>query len=257
MTPQELIDRAADKGVAVLSITDHDTVDAYRTGPLEHDSLRVVPGIEFSTQWQSINIHVLGLNVDPHCDAIYAGTEFQTRARRERAQRIGENLAKLGIEGAWEGAQERSPGGYIGRPHFARHLVETGTVKDTQTAFKKYLGAGKAGDVRQHWADLPQIVQWIRDARGVPVLAHPLKYKITRTKLKRLLDDFIEVGGLGMEVVSGQQEAPQTASLGLLCAQKGLLASCGSDFHLPGKYRGELGVFSPLPDNVIPVWGRF
>ena len=257
LTPRELVERAADKGVDVLSITDHDTVDAYQTMPLELDAVRVIPGIEFSTQWQSLNIHVLGLNIELHSDAIQAGTKLQTTARLERAQRIGENLAKMGIQGAYEGALKLSAGGYIGRPHFAHHLVVAGTVRNVQTAFKKYLGTGKAGDVRQHWADLPQIIRWIRDANGIPVLAHPLKYKITRTKLKRLLDDFIEAGGLGMEVVSGQQQAQQTASLGLLCEQKGLLASCGSDFHRPGSHWGELGVFAPLPDNVIPVWDRF
>lgn len=257
LTPQELITRAADKGVTVLSITDHDTVEAYRETPLQHDSVSVVPGIEFSTQWQSTNIHVLGLNIDPHSDAVQAGTAFQTRARLERAQRIGQNLAKQGIEGAFEGALVLSTGGYIGRPHFARYLIDTGVTNTMQAAFKKYLGAGKAGDVRQHWADLPQIIRWIRDANGVPVLAHPLKYKTTRTRLKRLLNDFIEAGGQGMEVVSGQQQAQHTLSLGLLCEEKGLLASCGSDFHMPGKHWGELGVFDPLPGNVKPVWEQF
>jgi predicted metal-dependent phosphoesterase TrpH len=89
------------------------------------------------------------------------------------------------------------------------------------------------------------------------VLAHPLKYKLTRTKLKRLLDSFIRSGGQGMEVISGQQLPQLTKDLAQLCAQKKLLASCGSDFHGPGRPWAELGVLAPLPDNVIPVWDRF
>ena len=124
-------------------------------------------------------------------------------------------------------------------------------------AFRKYVGDGKPGDVRQHWADLPQVVQWIRDAGGVAVLAHPLKYKLTRTKLKRLLAAFIQAGAQGMEVVSGQQNPQQTAGMAQACKQMNLLASCGSDFHQPDTHWGELGRFPALPPNVIPVWERF
>jgi predicted metal-dependent phosphoesterase TrpH len=124
-------------------------------------------------------------------------------------------------------------------------------------AFKKYMGDGKAGDVKQQWADLPQIISWIRDAKGIAVLAHPLKYKLTRVKLKKLLDDFIQAGGQGMEVVSGQQQTYLTRDMAQLCEQKGLLASCGSDFHGPGKPWSELGVFPSMPVNVTPVWDRF
>jgi len=148
-------------------------------------------------------------------------------------------------------------GAYIGRPHFAQHLINIGKVDCMHNAFKKYMGDGKAGDVKKHWAELPQIIQWIRDANGIAVLAHPLKYKLTRTRLKRMLDSFIEAGGQGMEVVSGQQIPQQTSDMAQLCVQKNLLASCGSDFHAPGKPWAELGKFAALPGHVTPVWDRF
>jgi len=257
LTPLELMTRAIEKKVDVLAITDHDTMDAYRDLPASHDRLKLVPGIEFSTQWLNTGIHVLGLNVDPGSDALNTGVQFQSDARLERARRIGENLAKKGIKDAFTGASQITKGSYIGRPHFAQHLINIGKVKSMQAAFKHYMGDGKAGDVKQHWAELPQIVQWIRDAGGIPVLAHPLKYKLTRTKLKRLLDQFLQAGGQGMEVISGQQLPYQTANLAQLCEQKKLLASCGSDFHGPGKRWAELGVFATLPKNVTPVWERF
>jgi predicted metal-dependent phosphoesterase TrpH len=257
LKPEELIVRALEKSVDVLAITDHDTIDAYQVMPGSHGGIKVIPGIEFSTQWENRGIHVLGLNIDLDSDAIRTGVQFQTNARQERARRIGDNLAKRGIEDAFAGASKLATGGYIGRPHFAQHLINIGKVKSMQAAFKNYMGDGKAGDVRQHWAELPQIIQWIRDANGFPVLAHPLKYKLTRTKLKRLLCSFKQFGGEGMEVVSGQQEQQQTKSMAALCEQMNLLASCGSDFHMPDRRWAELGVFAPLPSNVTPVWERF
>ena len=257
LTPHELINRAIEKGVDVLAITDHDTIDAYRETPLIHDQLKLVPGIELSTQWGSTGIHVLGLNIDLASDAINTAAKTQSDARLQRARHIAERLEKKGIKGAFEGANKLSVGGYIGRPHFAQHLINIGKANSMSAAFKNYMGDGKAGDVKQHWAELTQIIQWIRDANGIAVLAHPLKYKLTRTRLKKMLDSFVEAGGQGMEVVSGQQLPYQTKDMAQLCEQKNLLASCGSDFHMPGKRWAELGLIAPLPRNVIPVWDRF
>ena len=257
LTPAELILRAIEKGVDVLAVTDHDSIDAYQELPATHDSIRLIAGIEFSTQWENTGIHVLGLNIDLCSDAIKAGARFQTEARIERARIIGEKLGKQGIEDAFAGASQLAIGNYIGRPHFAQHIINIGKAGDMQAAFKKYLGAGKAGDVKQHWADLPQIVRWIRDAKGVAVLAHPLKYKLTNSKLKRLLDSFLQAGGQGMEVISGRQLPQQTEYASRLCEQKNLLASCGSDFHRPSKHWAELGAFPALPVNLTPVWDRF
>jgi predicted metal-dependent phosphoesterase TrpH len=200
---------------------------------------------------------VLGLNIDPRSDAIGAGVRFQSDARMQRARRIGERLEKRGIEGAFEGAATLASGHYIGRPHFAQHVINIGKAKDMNAAFKNYLGDGKAGDVRQHWASLAQIIEWIRGAGGIAVLAHPLKYKLTRTRLRKLLADFVALGGEGLEVVSGQQTPQHTSGMVQVCVEMGLLASCGSDFHMPGKRWAELGSFSSLPPRVTPVWDRF
>jgi len=257
LSRHELVARAVEKGVDVLAITDHDNTEAYAGESDLPASLTLVPGIELSTQWQSVGIHVLGLNTDPHCDAMRQAAKVQGDSRLKRAAKIAENLARKGIEGTLEGAMKLSHGRYIGRPHFARHLVDAGRVDSMHTAFRKYLGDGKAGDVKKQWAELPRIIEWIRAAGGIAVLAHPLKYKLTRTRLKRLLDAFIAAGGQGMEVVSGQQTVQHTNDMAQLCAQKNLLASCGSDFHAPGLPWSELGRFSPLPAGLMPVWERF
>jgi len=249
--------RAVENDVDVLAITDHDTLDAYRVVPLKQDEIKLVAGIELSTQWEATGIHILGLNVDLKSDAINTAASSQSGARLERARRIGERLEKKGIKDAFDGANKLSTGGYIGRPHFAQHLINIGKVDSMNAAFKKYMGDGKAGDVKQHWADMPQIIQWIRDSGGIAVLAHPLKYKLTRTRLKRMLACFINAGGQGIEVISGKQLPQQTRDVAALCEQSSLLASCGSDFHRPDKHWAELGRFPALPQNVIPVWDRF
>jgi predicted metal-dependent phosphoesterase TrpH len=254
LAPIELVSRAISQGVDVLAVTDHDSIGAYDVlGDLAAYPINIIPGIEFSTQWRGVGIHIVGLNLDLTNPSILQGVASQESARRNRAELIAEKLVKTGLPVDIERVRIIANGSNVGRPHFAQHLVELGCVKDIATAFKKYLGNGKAGDVKQGWAELPQIVKWVTDCGGIAVVAHPLKYKLTRSKLSNLLDDFAEAGGRGIEVVSGQQSADKTQMLAKLCEQKGLLASCGSDFHQPSSW-SELGKMSPLPKSCKPVW---
>jgi predicted metal-dependent phosphoesterase TrpH len=255
--PVELVKRAVAQNVDVLAITDHDTIDACHMDTASGEKITLVSGIELSTQWENTGIHVLGLNFDIHDSAIQEAASVQTGARQERAVQIAHNLAKQGISDALEGAIRHAPGNYLGRPHFAQHIVETGQAKSMQAAFKKYLGAGKAGDVKKTWADLPQIIRWIRESGGIAVLAHPLKYKLTGSKLKRLLQAFREQGGQGIEVISGRQTPEEIKRMTSLCSDMGMLASCGSDFHRPDSPWAELGQFAPLPQGLKPVWDAF
>ncbi|MFT5132249.1 MAG: putative metal-dependent phosphoesterase TrpH [Gammaproteobacteria bacterium] len=255
LSPAELVHQAELVGIDILSITDHDSVEAYTAlQNLSSSSLTLIPGIEFSTEWKKLGVHIVGLNIQLDSDAIREGVKKQHQARLMRAQRIAEKLDNLGFENSWEGVKEIAGDSVIGRPHFARLLIKNGVVKDFKQAFDKYLGAGKAGDVKQFWASFEQVIQWIRDAKGIAILAHPHKYKLTRTKLSMLLDDFREAGGEGMEVLSGKQTADVTQKLARLCQQKDLLASCGSDFHQPGQPWSELGNVQSLPLGCKVVW---
>ena len=255
LTPSELIVRAKKMGVSTLAITDHDTISAFKHIKIQNDhSINIVPGIEFSTSWKKINIHILGLNFKLNSTALKEGVRFQEKARSQRAIMISEKLDDIGFKRSLDGALRLAKNENIGRPHFAQHLVNIGAVDNIDQAFRKYLGVGKPGDIKSFWASLPQIIKWIKEAEGTAVLAHPKKYKLTRTKLKHLIDDFILAGGQGLEVVSGNQNPETTKDLAKLCIEKKLLASCGSDFHKPGETWAELGNFAKITSSCIPVW---
>ena len=255
LAPRQLIERALEQGVRTLSITDHDSIAAYQhLQPHSELPLTLVPGIELSTVWQGTAIHVLALNIRLDSDAILAAVSQQGRARSKRAELIGARLEKLGIKDALDGARRLAGNGWIGRPHFAQYMVDSGVVPDERRAFKKFLGSGKPGDVKQLWPALEQIIEWARDAGGTTVLAHPSRYRLTRSKLKLLLEGFVAAGGQGMEVVSGRQQHEEIQHLAALCRGLGMLASCGSDFHRPGRPWSELGQIPPIPAGCKPVW---
>ena len=132
-----------------------------------------------------------------------------------------------------------------------------GAVSNIQQAFKRYLGAGKVGDVKDQWADLKTVIDWIRDAGGVAVLAHPTKYKLTRSKLIELITAFKAAGGEAMEVISGSQVPSVTRDMARLCRDSGLEASCGSDFHSLNQPWASLGHVAPLPEDCTPIWNRW
>jgi predicted metal-dependent phosphoesterase TrpH len=250
-----LLQRAIANGVDMLSITDHDTVAAYREIH-NFKSLTLIPGIEFSTAWRHTGVHVLGLNVDLKSDSLREGVTWQQVSRRRRAEHIADCLAKLGIHDALSGAEQMAANGNIGRPHFAAYLVHVGAARTIKHAFDKFL-KNNSCDSTGYWATMTQIVSWIREAGGCAVLAHPLKYKFTRTKLVAMLDDFIGVGGQGLEVISGRQLPQDTHKLAQLCMHKQLLASCGSDFHHPDQPWAEVGNLQPLAEGCRPIWEYF
>ncbi|WP_396586999.1 PHP domain-containing protein [Bermanella sp. R86510] len=255
LSPKDLVIRAHEKGVTHLALTDHDTLnglpEAQQTA--REQGIQLISGIEFSTVWNGMGIHVVGLNFDPQHPTMKSAVAEQEACRLERAKAIAQRLEKQGIQGVWEEAQEVANGAQIGRPHFAQALINLGKVNNMASAFKRYLGAGKAGDVKTHWPELAKAVDWIVQAGGVAVLAHPDKYKLTRTKLKYLLRAFKDAGGNAVEVTTGGMDASFAQRMAEYCDEYDFVGSQGSDFHGPRPW-SELGKFTPMPKSVTPVW---
>jgi len=258
LSPADLVDRAAEMGVGMLALTDHDTLSGLQEAKLQaqqHD-IEIINGIEFSCVYNGMGIHVVGLGFDETHPGMLAAVALQEQRRQERAVTIAERLEKKGAHGVMEEAQRVANGAQLGRPHFAQALINMGKVNNMAQAFKKYLGAGKPGDVKALWPDITEVVSWIVEAGGVAVLAHPDSYKLTRTKLKLLLTAFTAAGGRAVEVVTSTMESSFTSRMSEMCEEFNLLASQGSDFHGPKPWT-ELGRFPKMPNGLTPVWSHW
>ena len=252
LTPRQLLDVLQNEGVELWSITDHDTVAAYRQLPPQ-DNIHVVTGIELSAVWLGRTIHVVGLGIDSESDEMTRIVDRQQQARCQRAEAIANRLRAAGLDIDLDDVRRRADGSSIGRPHFAASLVDSGEVRDVRTAFRKYLGAGRPGDVKTLWPPLDDIVARIRAASGVAVLAHPGKYKLTRTKLRSLAEDFRAAGGEAIELVCGPYDPASRRLLADLASDFGFSVSIGSDFHAPVPWNRP-GVSADLVRGCRPVW---
>ncbi|MDN3553399.1 PHP domain-containing protein [Halomonas almeriensis] len=257
LSPEALVALCASRGLTHLALTDHDSlagVDRAVEAGRQHD-LVVLPGSELSCQWRGINIHVVGLLPEGADDELTGGLMAQTEARCRRAEQIAERLQRIGLDNALERARDAAGSDRpLGRPDFARALVTAGLVPDMATAFQRHLGRGKAGDIKSHWPSLATVVAWILGANGVAVVAHPLRYGLTRRKRGQLLDDFQAAGGQAVELVSGFQNPDVTRDLARQLAERGFWASLGSDFHFPGGHLAP-GSMTRVPRTAVaPVW---
>ena len=257
LAPATVVARAHAQGVRVLALTDHDTLEGLAEAGQAAAALpdmQLVPGIELSCTWGGATIHVLGFAFSPDSPALLQAMDELHHGRWSRAEEIGRRLAEKGMPGAFVGAREvqmelGDSANAPARPHFAEFLVRAGHVADRGEAFRKWLGAGKLGDVKQHWPTLERAVGTLKAAGAWISLAHPLQYDFTRSKRRRLIADFIRAGGHAVEVVNGLQPAEQTGTLSILAREFGLLVSAGSDFHAPADW-SELGMYRPIPDDL-------
>lgn len=259
LSPAALVRHARASGVDALALTDHDTTAglAEAQAAAREAGMVLVTGVEISVSWAQRVIHIVGLGIDPQCARLQAGLARLGEVRRERARRIAERLAKCGVPDALAGAAAHAGDGSVGRNHFARFLVEEGYARDAQRAFRRYLGRGGSCYVASEWACLDEAVAWIRGAGGIAVVAHPARYAMTRSVMRRFLQEFTAAGGGAIEVVSSSHDAEQARAMAVYAREFGLCASAGSDFHAPENGWAVPGRLDPLPPGCEPVWSRW
>lgn len=260
LSPESLAERAKANGVHLWALTDHDELGGQARARDAAKALNIdyVSGVEISVTWAGQTIHIVGLGIDANHVGIIEGLRRTRGGRGERAKLMAEQLLKVGIPGAYEGALHFAGNSeLISRTHFARYLVEQGVCRDTEEVFKKFLVENKPGFVPHQWATLVDAVAWIKAAGGIAVIAHPGRYNLSTLQMSELYEHFKEIGGLGIEVITGSHSPDQYATYGKIAQQYGFLASRGSDFHDPGESHIDLGTLPHLPDHLTPVWSVF
>ena len=257
LTPEQLAQRAHANGVELWALTDHDEVGGQHRAlaAARAQGMKYLTGTEISVTFAGHTVHIVGLGFDPDHPALVQGLHATRGGREARAREMADQLAQVGIAGAFEGALK-----YVGNPdlisrtHFARYLVEIGACRDTPEVFRKYLTEGKPGFVPHRWASLQNAVQWIVQAGGMAIIAHPGRYGFTANEEYALFTEFKNHGGQGVEVVTGSHTAQEYLEYAGMAKEFGLAASRGSDFHSPDESHTDLGTLPWLPGELTPVW---
>ena len=260
LTPEELAQRARANGVQIWALTDHDELGGQERAraAATHLGIQYLSGVEISVTWMNHTIHIVGLGIDAEHVGILEGLKRTREGRGNRAKLMAEQLLKAGIPGAYEGALHFAGNQeLISRTHFARYLVEQGVCRDTEQVFKNYLVENKPGYVPHLWAMLDDAVAWIKAAGGVAVIAHPGRYKLSALQMEELYKHFKDIGGVGIEVITGSHSPNQYQTYGKIAQHYGFLASRGSDFHDPEESYIDLGTLPHLPDHLTPIWSLF
>ncbi len=258
LAPADIVARAAANGVDLLAVTDHDEIGGLdeAMAAAAASRLRLVTGTEISVSWgDDQTVHIVGLNFDHRHPDLVAGLARVRGGRDARAGRMAAELAKVGIDGAYEGALKYAGNpALISRSHFARYIVERGFAPDVKTVFDHWLAKDKPGYVSHPWAELSEALGWIQAAGGIAVIAHPGRYRLTGAERRQLYAAFRDLGGDGIEVISGSHGADEVREFAGIAREFGFLASRASDFHGPGESYTDLGRMAQLPPDLKPVW---
>lgn len=256
LTPEELVELARSAGLSAFALTDHDTTDgvdeavraAGGAGP------EVVPGIEFSTRWLHRDIHVLGYYIDHHADSFQQKLHGFLDARRTRNVQMCSRIREYtGIPISMDVLTEAFPDAVITRAHMAAWMADQGYVATRQIAFDKYLGDHAPCFVPKSEVTPVDAIRLILAHGGVPVLAHPLLYALSRKQLRQLIEELKESGLMGIEAVYVLNRGSDETYVRSLAGQYGLLVTGGSDFH--GKNKPDIALGTGIQSRLSVPYG--
>jgi len=246
-TPRELILEAAKAGLSAISITDHDTVDAvsFSIEFAQGYNIEVIPGVELSTEYQGLEVHILGYLVDHGNQMLQEKLAFLRNSRIERIYKMVEQLRKVGLKLGAQDIFNFSRGSTIGRMHVAQAMVKNGLVASTREAFQKYIGNKRPGYVLGFKLSPAEAIKLIKDTGGIPVLAHP--YSLNNDML---IPELVKCGLMGLEVYYPEHSQSMINFYSDLSVKFNLLVTGGSDFHGGVKPEVKMGVMK-IPYELV------
>ena len=244
MAPKEVVHLAKERGLKAIALTDHDTIDglAEAVAAGKECGVEVIPGVEISARHPGGSMHILGLFLDYKDNLFAQRLAVLKQARKDRNPQIIVKLNELGIPLTMERVERLSGRGQMGRPHIARALYEGGFVRSLQEAFDIYLGNQGKAYVSKFRFPPQEAIEMIREAKGVPVLAHPFTLGLNKPEsLRERLRELAGLGLAGLEVFYPEHSAEQEALYRSLARDLNFLITGGSDFHGDNKPEVDLG----------------
>lgn len=249
-SPTELVDYAMEKGLSAFALTDHDTVDGLTEAIEYADSLRavygdkvpeVIPGIEFSTEYDGREVHIVGLYIDYKNPDFTAYLKDFIDSRTQRNHKMCKLLTEAGFEIRYEDLLREFPNSVITRAHYAKYMMKQGYIKSISEAFEQYVGDHCPYYVPREKVKPEQAIKLILKAGGVPIMAHPILYRMSEPKLDALTAQLKDCGLMGIEAIYSTYNAREERQIRALSAKYDLLISGGSDFHGSNKPGIDLG----------------
>lgn len=228
LSPQELVRLAKDSGISVLAVTDHDTLEGLPMAMAEaaRVGLQVVAGVEITAHVGDLEVHILGHFIDPDDNRLAEFLASSRTDRIERARRMVEKLWALGLPLDMNEVLSLASGPSVGRPHVAQAMIRRGYVTSLKEAFDRYLTPGKPGYVERSRIPASEVIHAIKEADGVPSLAHPRQYG-----RDEIIPSLVQQGLMGLEVYHPEHDTESLFRYERVCLEYGLLAVGGSDYH--------------------------
>lgn len=256
LTPEELMQLAADSGLSAIALTDHDTVGGLKKAKPAARVLGIelVPGIELSTDYNGTEVHMLGFYIDDTNPAFLAKLQEFIDSRDVRNEKMAFLLQKEGFDITLEKLYQEYPESVITRAHFARYLVEHGFIKDRDTVFRKYLGDNCRCYVPREKITPFEAIDLIRLGGGLAFFAHPVLCHMNHDRLRFFVRDLKEAGLTGMEAIYSMNTPGDERNMKKLAAEFDLLISGGSDFHGENKPYIHLGTGKGnlrIPESIL------
>jgi predicted metal-dependent phosphoesterase TrpH len=252
-SPQELIALATAARARAVAITDHDTVSAIVEARTAADrfGIEFVAGVEISAEYSPGTMHILGYCIDHQSAELTLNLGELKQARERRNPQIASRLQSLGFDISYDEVVEVAGNQVVGRPHFARLMIQKGYVASMQEAFDRFLKKGADAYVEKARLSPRESIALIRRAGGVAVLAHPYQLKLSSyQELDRLVGELADLGLDGIEAVYSRHSAAERASYSEIAARHGLLVTGGSDYH--GSYKPDISIVTGLGDLDVP-----